>query len=65
VVNTAQLIMPATGTAMRKSLTRVPLSVRMWQHSDFNTGAHSVRFDVALTANVRERRRIVRLNGVA
>jgi hypothetical protein len=65
VVNTAQLIMPATGTATRKSLTRVPLSVRMWQHSDFNTGAHSVRFDVALTANVRERRRVVRLNGVA
>ncbi len=64
-VNTAQLIMPATGTSMRKSLTRVPLSVRMWQHSDFATGAHSVRFDVALTANVRERRRIIRLNGVA
>jgi hypothetical protein len=65
VVNTAQLILPATGTATRKSLTKVPLSVRMWQHSDFNTGAHSVRFDVALTANVKERRGIVRLNGVA
>lgn len=63
IVNTADLIMPATGTAMRKSLSKVPLSVRMWQHSDFNTGAHSVRFDVALTANTRERRRITRING--
>jgi hypothetical protein len=63
VVDTAQLILPATGTARRVNLSRVPLSVRMWQHSDFNTGAHSVRFDVALTANVRERRRIVRVNG--
>lgn len=62
-VDTAQLILPATGTASRMSLSKVPLSVRMWQHSDFVTGAHSVRFDVALTANVRERRRIVRLNG--
>lgn len=64
-VNTAPLIMPATGTATRKSLTKVPLSVRMWQHSDFNTGNHSVRFDVALTANVRERRRVTRLQGIA
>ena len=65
VVNTAPLIMPASGTAMSKSLTKVPLTVRMWQDSNFGTGAHSVRFDVALTANVRERRRIVRLNGTA
>lgn len=63
VVNTAPLIMPASGTAMSKGLTKVPLTVRMWQDSNFGTGAHSVRFDVALTANVRERRRIVRLNG--
>jgi len=63
VVNTAPLIMPASGTAMSKALTKVPLTVRMWQDSNFGTGAHSVRFDVALTANVRERRRIVRLNG--
>lgn len=62
-VNTAPLIMPATGHAMNKSLTKFPLTVRMWQHSDFNTGNHSVRFDVALTANVRDRRRIVRING--
>jgi hypothetical protein len=62
-VDTAQLILPATGTAMRRRLQNVPLSVRMWQHSDFGTGAHSVRFDVALTANVRDRRRICRVNG--
>lgn len=65
VVNTATLPTPMTGTMGSKALTKVPLSVRMWQHSDFNTGAHSVRFDVALTANVKERRRIVRLNGIA
>lgn len=63
VVNTAPLIMPASGTAMSKGLTKVPLTVRMWQDSNFGTGAHSVRFDVALTANVRDRRRIIRLNG--
>ena len=37
--------------------------VRMWQHSDFYTGAHGVRFDVALNANIRERLRIARVNG--
>ena len=63
VVNTADLILPATGTAMRKSLTQLPLSIRMWQDSQFGTGNHQVRFDVALTANVRDRRRILRLNG--
>lgn len=63
VVNTAPLIMPATGKGMTKSLTKVPLSVRMWQNSNFNTGEHDVRFDVALTANIRDRRRIVRING--
>lgn len=63
VVNTADLIMPATGIGTRKSLTKVPLSVRMWKNSNFATGEHDVRFDVALTANVRDRRRIVRING--
>lgn len=63
VVNTVDLIMPATGIGSRKSLTKVPLSVRMWKNSNFATGAHDVRFDVALTANVRDRRRIVRMNG--
>lgn len=65
IVNTAPLIMPATGEASRRKLTKVPLSVRMWKHSDFGTGAHNVRFDVALTANVRDRRRIVRINGAS
>lgn len=62
-VNTADLIMPATGTAQRKSLTQLPLSIRMWQDSSFNTGDHRVRFDVALTANVRDRRYGVRVCG--
>lgn len=63
VVNTADLIMPATGIGTRRQLTKVPLSIRMWQNSTFATGQHDVRFDVALTANVRDRRRIVRING--
>jgi hypothetical protein len=62
-VNTADLILPASGTAQRKALTKVPLSVRMWQDSTFTTGKHQVRFDVALTANVRDRRHGVRMNG--
>jgi hypothetical protein len=62
-VNTADLIMPATGTAHRKSLTKLPLSIRMWQDSTFATGEHRVRFDVALTANVRDRRYGVRVCG--
>lgn len=63
IVNTVDLIMPATGQAMRKALTRIPLSVRMWKDSSFNTGDHRVRFDVALTANVHERETIIRING--
>jgi hypothetical protein len=63
IVNTADLVTPSSDTASRKSLTKVPMSVRMWQHSDFDTGAHSIRFDCALTANVAERRRAVRFNG--
>lgn len=65
IVNTADLIMPATGTASRKSLTKVPVSVRMWQDSVFATGEHRIRFDVALTANVRANGRpeVVRING--
>lgn len=63
VISTADLIMPATGIGSRKALTKVPLSVRMWQNSVFNTGEHQVRFDVALSANVVNRRRIVRVNG--
>jgi hypothetical protein len=65
VVNTADLIMPATGIGSRKALTKVPLSVRMWQDSVFATGEHRVRFDVAIKANVAPdgRRRTVRING--
>ena len=63
IVNTADLIIPATGQAMRKTLTKVPVSVRMWRDSLFNTGDHRIRFDIALTANVRDRRRVVRING--
>jgi hypothetical protein len=63
ICNTADLIMPATGEASRVSLTKVPLSVRMWKDSTFATGEHRVRFDVAITANVKERRNAIRLNG--
>ena len=63
VVNTVDLILPYTGMGLRKALTKIPLSIRMWKDSTFNTGAHRIRFDVALTANIRERRRIVRING--
>lgn len=63
VVNTVDLITPSTGQASRKSLSKIPLSIRMWRDSTFATGDHRVRFDVALTANVRDRRRIIRLNG--
>jgi hypothetical protein len=63
VVNTVPLILPASDTSMRRKLTKIPLTVRMWQHSDFFTGAHGVRFDVALNANIRERRRLARVNG--
>lgn len=63
-VNVAPLIMPANAPdAMRRKLTKIPLSVRMWPHSDFNTGVHGVRFDVALNVNVRDRRRSARFNG--
>jgi hypothetical protein len=63
VCNTMDLILPATGIGMRKSLTKLPLSVRMWKNSEFATGQHDVRFDVAISANVRDRRRVVRIAG--
>lgn len=63
VVNTVPLVLPASDTSMRRRLSKIPLTVRMWQHSDFYTGAHGVRFDVALNANIRERLRIARVNG--
>jgi len=65
VVSCADLIMPATGTARRQSLTKIPVSVRMWQDSTFATGEHRVRFDIALEANTTAhgRKRTVRING--
>jgi len=63
VIATADLITPATGTSQRKSLTQIPLSVRMWTDSVFATGEHRIRFDVALSANIVDRRRIARING--
>jgi hypothetical protein len=63
VVNTVPLILPASDTSMRRKLKKVPISVRMWQHSDFDTGTHGVRFDVALNANIRDRSLICRVNG--
>jgi hypothetical protein len=47
------------------SLSKLPVSVRMWQDSQFATGAHRIRFDIALQANIRAggRRRVVRING--
>lgn len=65
IVNTADLIMPATGIGSRKSLSKIPLSIRMWQNSVFATGEHEVRFDVALKPNVTAdgRLRVVRING--
>lgn len=63
VVNTVPLILPASDTSMRRKLSKIPLTVRMWQHSDFYTGQHGVRFDVALNANIRDRTRITRING--
>ncbi len=63
IVNTADLILPATGKGSRVNLTKVPLSVRMWQDSVFATGDHRIRFDVAIKANVVDRRRGVRING--
>lgn len=65
IINCADLIMPATGTARRMSLSKLPISVRMWQDSTFGTGEHNVRFDVALEANIRAngRPRLVRING--
>lgn len=66
-VGTVDLVKPWTGESMRRTLPDVPISVRMWKHSEFDTASgaahHKVRFDVALTANVRCRDEIVRFNG--
>lgn len=63
VVSTMDLPSSFTDQNDRVQLTKVPMSVRMWKHTDFATGDQSLRFDCVATANVRDRRRIVRLNG--
>lgn len=63
VASTVPLTMPDSDTASRRTLSKIPLSVRMWKWSDGATGAHNVRFDVAVNFNIRDRRRIVRING--
>jgi hypothetical protein len=63
VASTQQLAMPDSDTSRRVTLSKVPLSVRMWKYSDFNTGEHKVRFDTVVNFNVRDRRRVVRING--
>ena len=63
VASTVPLAMPDSDTASRRTLSKIPLSVRMWKWSDGATGAHNVRFDVAVNFNIRDRRRIVRING--
>jgi P22 coat protein - gene protein 5 len=66
-VNTMQLIKPYTGESERRSLPFLPIDVRMWKHSEFNTASgavhHKVRFDIALSANIRLRDAICRFNG--
>lgn len=62
---TANLVNPKSDTFRRQSLSDVPITVRMWWYSDGNTGVHKVRFDAAVQANIMDRRRIVRVNGVS
>jgi len=63
VCNTQQLRLPVTGIGVRRKLEKVPLSVRMWSNSTFDTGDFGVRFDLMLNANIRDRRRLCRFNG--
>jgi hypothetical protein len=63
IVSTMDLPSSFTDTNDRVKLTKVPMSVRMWKHTDWATGDQSIRFDCVATANVRDRRRLVRLNG--
>jgi hypothetical protein len=63
LLSTAKLVSPKSDTFRTQTLSEVPIQVRMWWHSDHNTGKHSVRFDAAWDINVMDRRRIVRING--
>jgi hypothetical protein len=63
-VETSRLPTPSgVGLVAQRSLRRIPISVRMWEWSEPRTGFHGVRFDTALTVNIHDRQRIVRLNG--
>lgn len=63
LLSTAKLVNPKSDTFRTQTLSDVPITVRMWWHSNQTTGAHSVRFDAAWDINIMDRRRIVRLNG--
>lgn len=67
-VGTAALAKPYTGESMQRSLPDIPISVRMWKHSEFDTATgaahHKVRFDCVVKAQVRNRDKICRFNGV-
>ena len=66
-VGCVDMVKPYTGESMRRSLPNLPLSVRMWKHSEFDTAAgaahHKCRFDIALNADIRCRDEAVRFNG--
>jgi hypothetical protein len=66
-VGTVDLVKPWTGESMRRTLPDIPIAVRMWKHSEFDTAEgtahHKVRFDCAVTANIRNRDEICRFNG--
>jgi hypothetical protein len=61
VAHSAQLVMPYTGTAFRRSLQTAerdgvaPLMPRLWFYSDPATGAHNARIDVFMQAQPRDR----------
>jgi len=61
VAHSAQLTLPYTGTGFRRSLADAqrdniaPVMPRVWFSSDPNTGAHRVRVDVFVQAQVRNR----------
>jgi hypothetical protein len=65
LLSTAKLIKPKSDTYRTQTLSSVPIQVRMWSYSEGNTGAHKVRFDAALDVNIMDRRRSVRVNGIA
>jgi hypothetical protein len=64
-MSTATLPAAITGRSTMVSLSKIPLSIRMWEHSDWDTGEYKVRFDIPIEANVSAggRSRSVRING--